>query len=86
MQGNVGNLAVNHKKTVPGYKKYVWLRKYAITNIITLKNLINKYQVAYDIIDQIFVVHKEDEEKPNMKLKWMNQGLIVIIQTIMQWY
>ena len=62
VQDNGGTLAVTHKATVPGYKQYVWFNKDAITNKISLKNLINKYQVTYDIIDQIFVVHREDQE------------------------
>ena len=62
VQDNGGTLAVTHKATVPGYTQYVWFNKDAITNKISLKNLINKYQVTYDIIDQIFVVHREDQE------------------------
>ena len=59
-QGNCDTLAVTQKATSPGYKQYVWFSKYAITNIIDIKNLIKKYWVTYDIIDQIFVVHRED--------------------------
>ena len=63
VQGNGGTLAVNHKATLPRYKQDVWFIKDSITNIISLKNLINKYQVTYDIFDQIFVLHREDQEK-----------------------
>ena len=37
--------------------------------MVALKNLIKKYRVKCDSIDQIFVVHREDQEKPNMELK-----------------
>ena len=62
---NARTIAVNHKATVLGYKQYVWFSKYYITNIIALKNLIEKYQVKYDIFNQIFVVRREDKEKSN---------------------
>ena len=45
----------------------MWFSKYSITNIISLKKLIKKYRVTYDSIDQIFMVHREDLEKPNME-------------------
>ena len=60
LQGNGGTIAVTHKATVRGYKQDVWFRKDAITNIISLKNLIKQYRVTYDSIDQISVVHWED--------------------------
>ena len=66
LQGNGGTLVVTHKTTVAGYKQEAWFNKDAITNIIALKNLIKKYQVTYDSIDQIFLAHREDKGKPNM--------------------
>ena len=75
VQGSGGTLAVNHKSIVPGNKKDVWFRKYFITNTIALQNFINQYRVTYYNIDQIFVVHREDQEKPNMELKVHESGL-----------
>ena len=69
LQGNSGTLSVTRKETVTGYKKYFCFSKDSITNTIDLKKLINKYQVTYDSINQIFVVHREDQEKPNMEFK-----------------
>ena len=69
VQGNGGTLAVTHKATGPGYKIYFWFRKYYITNIMSLKQLIKQYQVTYNSIDQIFLVYREDQEKPNMEFK-----------------
>ena len=67
VQGNGGTVSVAHKATFPGYKHYVWFSKDAITNIISIKTLINKYRVTYDIMDQIFLVHREGLKKPNME-------------------
>ena len=75
VQVNDDTLAVNHKETLPGYKHDVWFRKYSITNIIFLKNWIQQYWVTYDSIDHIFVVHREDKEKPNMESKMHESGL-----------
>ena len=61
VQGKGGTLLITYKAMVPGYKQDVCLRKYYITNIIALKTLIKKYRVTYDSIDQIFVVHREDQ-------------------------
>ena len=82
MQGNGGTLSVNHKATGPGYKQYFWFRKYYITNIMALKQLINQDKVTYNIIDQIFLVYREDQEKPDMDSRCINLDSIVITQLI----
>ena len=76
VQGNGGTLAVTYKATVTKYKQYVWFIKDTITNIIFLKNLIRQYLVTYDSIDQIFVVHGEDQEQPNMEFNMHESGLL----------
>ena len=58
VQVNCGNLVVSHKATVPLYKQDVWFIKDAITNIMDLENLTEKYRVTYYSINHIFVVHK----------------------------
>ena len=75
LKGNGNILAVTHKAKFPGYEQDVLLRKNSITNIIALKNLIKPYRVTYDSIDQIFVVHKEYQEKPNMEFKLHEYGI-----------
>jgi hypothetical protein len=70
-----GSMTVNHKATMAGYKKKVWFSKDAITNIIALSNLIQQYHVTYDSKDQIFVVHREDQNKPNMEFEMHESGL-----------
>ena len=62
-------IEVIHKETTSVYKQDVWFIKYSITNIIDIKNLIRKYRLTYDNIDKIFVVHREDQEKPNIEFK-----------------
>ena len=64
---NGGTLEVTQKSTVTRYKQDVWFDKKAIANKIALKNFIKKYWVTYNNIDQIFVVHREDQEKPSME-------------------
>ena len=66
VQVNGGNLAVTHKETFSGYKKYVLFSKDAITNVISVKNLIEQYRVTYDRIDQILLAHK-GKKKPSIK-------------------
>ena len=81
VKGNGGTLEVTHKETLTGYKKYAWFIKDAITNIISLKNLIKQYRVTYDSIYQILVVHREDNEKPNMEFKINESGIHCYNQT-----
>ena len=57
---------VTCKATVPGYKHDLLFIKDAITNIISLKKLINQYQVTYDRIGQIFVINRDGQGIPNM--------------------
>ena len=69
----------------------MWFRKNAITNIIAPKNLIKEYGVTYDRIDQIFVVHREDQVKPKIESRIHesvlrchnpNDKLLVLINTV----
>jgi hypothetical protein len=75
LQSNGRRMTVTQKATMSGYKKKVWYSKDAITNIIALSNLIQQYHVTYDSCDQIFVVHQEDQGKPNMEFRMHESGL-----------
>jgi hypothetical protein len=75
LQSNGGRMTVTQKATMPGYKKKVWYSKDAITNIIALSNLIQQCHVTYNSHDQIFVVHREDQGKPNMEFRMHESGL-----------
>jgi hypothetical protein len=68
-------MKVNHKAKMKGYNNYVWFSEHAITNIIALKNLIKQYPVTYDSSNQMFVVHREQQDKPNMEFKTHESGL-----------
>ena len=48
LKSNGRTMKVNHKATINGYERPVWFSKYAITNIIALKNIIRQYRVTYD--------------------------------------
>jgi hypothetical protein len=75
LQSNGGTMKVNHKASINGYDNEVWFSKDAITNIIALSNLIKQYRVTYDSNDEMFVVHREDVDKPNMEFKMHKSGL-----------
>ena len=75
LQSNGGTMTVNRKATLPGYKKRVWYNTNAITNILSLQNLIDQYWVTYNSIDRMFVVHQEPEGKANMQFKIHSCGL-----------
>ena len=68
-------MAVTHKAKMAGYHKNIWFRKRAITNIITLSKIIQKYRVTYDSKDKMFIVHQEAEYKPNMEFRIHKSGL-----------
>ena len=75
MQGIGVTLLVTHKEIVPGYKKNVWLIKDVKNNTIALKNLIKKYRVTYNRINQIFVAHREDQRKLKIEFNVHEYGL-----------
>jgi hypothetical protein len=75
LKSNGGTMAVSRKATLPGYNKSVWFSTRAITDIITLRNLIEQYRVTYDSDDFIFVVHRQSESKPNMEFRMHKSGL-----------
>jgi hypothetical protein len=68
-------MKVNHKAKMKGYNNHVWFSEYAITNIIALKSLIKQYQVTYDSNNHMFIVHREQQNKPNMEFKMHESGL-----------
>ena len=75
LKSNGGTMMVTHKAKVAGYHMHVWYNKNAITNILALSNVIKQYRVTYDSDDQMFVVHREPENKPNMEFRMHESGL-----------
>ena len=75
LKSNGGTMIVTHKAKMAGCHKNMFFSKRSITNIIALSNVIQKYQVTYDIEDKMFMVHQEAESKPNMEFKMHKSGL-----------
>jgi uncharacterized protein YodC (DUF2158 family) len=67
LKSNGGTMIVTHKAKMAGYHMHVWYNTKAITNILALSNVIKQYCATYDSNDQMFVVHREPENKPNME-------------------
>ena len=61
VKGNGGSITTNKKGHFKNYGD-VWFHERAITNILCLKNVNEKYRVTYDIsADGVFAVHKPGE-------------------------
>jgi hypothetical protein len=75
LQSNGGTMTVDQKAKMAGYIHDVWFSTNAITNILALRNVTKQYRVTYDSTDQMFVVHREHQNKPNMEFKMHESGL-----------
>ena len=53
----------------------MWFIKNTITNIVSLKNLGEKYLVTYRSDEKIFIVHRETEGKQIMQFRMYENGL-----------
>jgi hypothetical protein len=73
LKSNGGTMEVKKQAIMPGYHAHIWYNKKAITNILSLSNVIKQYRVTYDSNDQMFVVHREPEGKPDMEF-WMHKS------------
>jgi hypothetical protein len=69
LKSNGGTMEVKKQAIMPGYHAHIWYNKKAITNILSLSNVIKQYRVRYDSNDQMFVVHRELEGKPDMEFR-----------------
>jgi hypothetical protein len=75
LKSNGGTMVVTKKAEMAGYHTDLWYDKNAITNILSLSNVIKQYRVTYDSDDQMFVVHRESANKPNMEFLMQESGL-----------
>jgi uncharacterized protein YodC (DUF2158 family) len=75
LKSNGGTMVVTKKAKMAGYHTDVWYDKHAITNILALSNVIKQYRVTYDSDEQMFVVHWESANKPNMEFLMHESGL-----------
>jgi hypothetical protein len=73
LRSNGGTMEVRKQAIMPGYHMHMWYNKKAITNILSLSNVIKQYQVTYDSNDQMFVVHRDSEGKLDMEF-WMHKS------------
>ena len=68
-------MLITHKEQVASYKPHIWFDPKSITNLAALKNLIKHYCVAYNILDKISIVHKEEHGNHNMNFIINYSGL-----------
>jgi hypothetical protein len=77
LKSNGGTMLVTEKalSRVRGYPSQVWFDDNATTNILALKNVKKHFHVTYDSNDDMFVVHRESANLPNMKFLMHESGL-----------
>ncbi len=80
LKSNGGRMVVKQKATVPGYKFKVWFSETAITNILSLKNVIKQYRVSYESNRESFIVHRQEHGLPDMNSKCIHQDCITTTQ------
>ena len=78
LHSNEVKMVIDHKLVVAGYIKDVCFYKTAITNIFSLKNLIQKYIVTYDSLDQIVLFTARKTTIPICTLE-----CIIVVSTTM---
>ena len=78
VQGNGGSITTNTKAFAKNYGE-VWFGTRAITNILSLKNVKNKYRVTYDSeTEDVFTVHMNKGRV--MQFKMHKDGLHILQQ------
>jgi hypothetical protein len=73
LKSNGRTMEVKKQAIMPGYHMHVWYNEKAITNILSLSNLIKQYQVTYNSNDQMFMVHRNSEGKLDMEFRMHKQ-------------
>ena len=78
MSSNGGDMRISKECKVLGYEFWVWYTQRAMTNILSLKNLIRLYRVTYDSEKRTsFIVHREEFGLPDMVFDMHPCGLHV---------
>ena len=75
LRSNGGSMKVSRMASIADDKPNVWFSAHAITNILSLKEVIRSYRVTYDSYDRTFIVWREDSGLPNMVFKMHHSGL-----------
>ena len=78
VQGKGGTLTIKCKARIPGYNYDTWYIKDAISNIVSMNNMIGQYRVTYDINDETFIVHREAYSLTNMEFRMHKLDLHVL--------
>ncbi len=74
LRSNGGTLDVDLTALI-GQSTEVWFSKKAITNVLSLKDVIKCYRITYDSYDGAFIVWHENKGLPNMIFKMHSSGL-----------
>ena len=73
---NGGTMMLNKVAAIDNYYGQVWYSSSAITNILSLKNVVKQYRVTYDSEDGLFfIVHCEEHGAPDMYFEMHDSGL-----------
>jgi hypothetical protein len=76
LRSDGGSIILNKVATIDNYCGKVWYLKDAITNILSLKNVIKQYQVTYNSEEGLyFIVHRAEHGAPNMYFEMHESGL-----------
>jgi hypothetical protein len=75
LQSNGGSMKVHQIADIGRGQLPVWFSKRAITNILSLKEVVKTYRVIYDSSESAFFVLREDVGLPNMIFKMHSSGL-----------
>ena len=75
LQSNGGSMRVNQVADIGKDQSPVWFSSKAITNILSLKEVIRRYRVTYDSDDRAFFVFREKYGLPNMIFRMHKSGL-----------
>ncbi len=75
LHSNGGLMEVSKMASIGKGKPEVWFSTKAITNILSLKDVIKVYHVTYDSYDGTFIVYRHNHALPNMIFKMHSSGL-----------
>ncbi|MGL6130279.1 MAG: hypothetical protein ACRCZ9_01525, partial [Fusobacteriaceae bacterium] len=75
LQSNGGSMTVHMIADVGEDAKPVWFSEKAITNILSLKDVVERYAVSYNSNESAFIVHRDNRGLPDMLFKMHRSGL-----------
>ncbi len=75
LQSNGGSMKVYQVADIGKDQCPIWFSTKAITNILSLKEVIKRYSVTYNSYDEAFYVYRESHGLPNMIFRLCSSGL-----------